>query len=517
MGNSIRQRLYIFLAVLIGGLIFLFPTLKVGYKKITNQQITAADTTESKWISKPISLGLDLSGGVHLVYRVVAEEAITSRLQSTLIAIRSELRKEKISVTKASVKDKKIVLSFYREKNLPDAKGIITQNFDGIQFVETSDTDKLTLNFSEIEQENIKKNAVSQAIETLRNRVDQFGVSEPLIQKQGVDRVLLQMPGVQDIEAVKKLIGKVAKLEFRLLPTNGASGVTMKHVDGGEIKVEEMVQMTGDVISNARVGTDMNGQREVSLELTREGARAFARITGENVGRNLAIILDGAVYSAPNINERISGGRCSITGNFDMAESKELATVLRSGALPAPLEVMEEKTVGPSLGAESIRKGITAILIGFGLILFFMIFYYKKAGLIASGVLVLNVFLVISALSAFGATLTLPGLAGLALTVGMAVDANVIIFERIKEEFRRTGKAESSIYSGFDKALSAIIDSNITTLLAGIILYMFGTGPIKGFAVTLSIGILTTIFCATFVARFCFDYFDLKNKKGLSI
>ena len=340
-------------------------------------------------------------------------------------------------------------------------------------------------------------------------------MAEPLIQKTGIDRILLQMPGVQDIEAVKAIVGKVAKLEFRLLPVDANSRDTIQLKDRSNfpVRVEDQVQMTGDSIEDARVSFDQNGQIEVSLTFGPDGARSFGNVTSASVNRSLAIILDGVVYSSPNINEPILGGRCSISGGFTVDEAKQLALVLRAGALPAPLKVLEERTVGPTLGAESIRKGFVAIIAGFLAIFVFMIAWYKKSGLVAAFILLVNIIFVFAALSAFGATLTLPGLAGLALTVGMAVDANVLSFERIKEELRIGSSRDVAVEAGFSKALSAILDSNFTTLLASFILIYFGSGPVRGFAVILSIGVLTTIFCATFVARVAFDLFKLKNSK----
>jgi len=296
----------------------------------------------------------------------------------------------------------------------------------------------------------------------------------------------------------------------------GVGTVSMRSKSGDPFVVEDQALMTGDAVADARVDIDQTGQVRVLLKLSPSGAQAFARITSENIGRRLAIILNGVVNSAPTIQSAITGGNAEITG-FDMQEARELKIVLKSGALPAPLEVMEERTVGPTLGLESVKKGLLAMAIGFTGISLFMLWYYGKAGIVAVGTLVLNGLLMLGCLSLFGATLTLPGLAGLALTIGMAVDSNVIIFERIRDEIRNGSGRDLAVHTGFDKAFGAIFDSNITTLLAGAILYYFGTGAIRGFAVTLSIGIATTLFCAVYVARLCFDYFELKGKQGLSI
>jgi preprotein translocase subunit SecD len=529
MNSDIKQKAIVLAAVVLAALLFLYPTLWVVGKNVMGKEVTAQEKMELNWLSKPISLGLDLSGGVHLLYRVLSDEAVVGRLQVKANTLRSDLRKQKIAVTRAQVSDSgEIEIHLFSARHAETAKNIIAEEHESLDFVGQSELESgrpvLRYRISEKETQEIKVKSILQAVETLRNRVDEFGVAEPLIQRvgagPGADRILLQMPGYHDIEAVKKVVGRVARLEFRLLPRPGSSEPTVDLKDresGASIKVEELVQLTGEYVDDARVSLDQRGQREVLVSFTSEGRRIFGKVTGDNVGRQLAIILDGEVYSAPKIQEPIRGGHCSITGGFSTEEARELMIVLRAGALPAPLEVMEERTVGPSLGAESIRKGLTAILISFALVIVFMIAYYRKSGAVAVSTLLLNVVLVVAALSAFGATLTLPGLAGLALTVGMAVDANVIIFERIREEIRNGSSRDAAVAAGFDKALSAIVDSNLTTLLAGVILYYFGTGPIRGFAVTLSIGIITTIFCATFVARLAFDLMPLRSGKELSI
>ncbi len=508
MTADLKKRITILLVVIVAAIVFLLPTV-------------ARDQIGSGWISKPLSLGLDLSGGVHLVYEVESKEAVSSNLQAKGNAIRAELRKDKVAATKARLNDKgQLEVTLLSDRFAAQAKQKVQDNYRDLNFVEQrDDAGKVILVYSinELEAGRLERKAVTDAVETLRNRVDQFGVAEPLIQNVGEKRILLQMPGVSDIESVKKVVGSVAKLEFRLLAMGDKTGgVTLKDRSGAPVVVEEDVLMTGDAVSDARVATGQ-GQVEVSLSLTSEGGQTFRRITSENVGRNLSIILDGIVYSSPTIREAISGGHASISGGFTFLEAKQLAVVLRAGALPAPLRILEERTVGPSLGKESIRNGLTAIGGSFIFIFIFMIWYYKKAGIVAAGSLVLNLLLIVGALSAFGATLSLPGLAGLALTIGMAVDYNVLIFERIREELHNGASRDAAVSAGFERALSAIIDSNITTLITGIILYYFGSGPIRGFAVTLVLGIVSTIFAATFASRICFDYFPLKGKNGLSV
>jgi len=510
MTSETKKRLIIFTITVVVALLFLAPNI-------------SKETFKNGWISKPISLGLDLVGGVHLVYEVQASEAVKSRLQSIANSIKSELRKDKIAVLRSKVSDDfKLELSLVSDRQVEALKTKISENFKDLQFVDVKmdgERPRVLYSISELNAGKIEEEAVNQAIETLRNRVDQFGVAEPLIQRAGQSRIILQMPGVQDIESVKRVVGSVAKLEFRLLSTGAGSvpTLTLKDKEGAPVVVEDEVLMNGDAVSDARVQM-LSGQVEVSLGLNSEGGKLFRQITGANVGRNLSIILDGVVHSSPRINEAIGGGRASITGGFTFEEARELAVVLRAGALPAPLKSLEERTVGPTLGAESIKKGIISILAGSIFISIFMLVYYKKSGAIAIITLFLNLFFMLALLSAFGATLTLPGLAGLALTIGMAVDANVLIFERIREEIRAGYTRDVAVNAGYSNALVAIVDANITTLLSGMLLYYFGTGSIKGFAVTLSIGVMTTLFCAAYVGRLLFDLLPLKTSgKEISI
>jgi preprotein translocase subunit SecD len=389
------------------------------------------------------------------------------------------------------------------------------------------------------EVEYAKKKAIDQALETIRNRIDQFGVSEPEITLQGTDRILIQLPGIKDPQRAKSLIGRTALLEFKLVDEEGDLDAALKGnvpegdiilyqraVDpqtGGVKKVpfllREKTMMTGEVLKDARIALDSQFHEPyISLEFDDIGAKLFEQITGANVKKRLAIILDDNVYSAPVIQERIAGGRAQITGRFTTDEANELAIVLRAGALPSPVKTIEERTVGPSLGQDSIRQGLISILISAVLIVLFMIFYYRISGIIADIALILNVILVFAVLALLRATLTLPGIAGLVLSVGMAVDANVLIHERIKEELRWGKTIRAAIDQGYDRAFTTIIDSNLTTVIAALFLYQFGTGPVRGFAVTLFWGIVANIFTAVFVTRWIFDYLTLKVKiKKLSI
>ncbi|MGB2600508.1 MAG: protein translocase subunit SecD [Candidatus Omnitrophota bacterium] len=397
-------------------------------------------------------------------------------------------------------------------------KGKINLGLDlqgGMHMVLEVDTSKLT--------KNAAKDAPQRALEVIRNRIDQFGVLEPVIQLQGNNRLLVQLPGVTDRERAKEIIGRTAHLEFKLVsddPELLKKAMNGEVVEGYEIKetatrddkketllVETDAVLTGDMLVDATTEFSQQGfgQPYVSLELNDKGADIFADVTGRNVGKRLAIVLDNEVQTAPVIRERIPSGRAQITGNFSLEESKDIALILRAGALPAPVNIIEERSVGPALGKDSVQKGIQAIVIGGICVLAFMAIYYLFAGLIADFALILNIFIITGALSYFGATLTLPGIAGLVLTIGMAVDANVLIFERIREESRLGKSLRAAIHAGYDKAFWTILDANVTTLITALILFQFGTGPIRGFATTLSIGILASMFTALVVTRLILD------------
>jgi preprotein translocase subunit SecD len=374
----------------------------------------------------------------------------------------------------------------------------------------------MTYEISEQRALEIQKEAVEQAIEVVRRRVDQYGVAEPTIQRSGEDRILVQLPDVTDLDVVKSTIGKLAKLEFRLVDEGSSRGYVERRMkSGGTLRLEDQVLITGREVKAARIEIDpQTNEMSVSLEFNPTGTELFGRITADNVGKRLAIILDDVVYSDPVIRERISGGRASISGGFSKQEAHQLAVVLRSGALPAPLTFVEQRIVGASLGADSIRSGLVATAVGALLVVVFMVAYYRKAGGQAIICLALNLLFLLTILSIFGATLTLPGIGGLALTIGMAVDANIIIFERIREELRDGAGIRAAIDAGFEKAHWTILDANLTTLLTGIILYSFGSGPVRGFAVTLSIGIFTTIFAALFISRLLFEILNTTDRQG---
>lgn len=377
----------------------------------------------------------------------------------------------------------------------------------------------------------MRDDATDRVVEIIRNRIDEFGVREPIISKQGSDQVIVQLPGVTERERAKEIVGKTALLEFKLVSDNASliekaekgevpEGHEWKEMKDGmrtdHVLLKAKAELTGDHLTSASVGFDQYGQSIVQLQFDKEGASTFDKVTFQNVGKQLAIVLDGKVHSAPVIRDRIPNGQAQISGGFSAEEASDLALVLRAGALPAPIKIIEERTVGPSLGKDSIQKGIRAGLIGAVLIFLFMPCYYLFAGVVANFALLLYGIIVIGTLAAFQASLTLPGIAGFILSIGMAVDANVLIFERIREEIELKKPARAAISAGYHKALSSIWDSNITTLLTSVILFYFGTGPVKGFAVTLSIGILASMFSALVITRVIFDYLAKRNP-GLNL
>ena len=381
---------------------------------------------------------------------------------------------------------------------------------------------------------------MNQALETIRNRIDQFGVSEPVIIKQGENQILVQLPGIKDPQRALELIGKTAQLEFKLVDdaatAAGGTGpipadeevlkIRSKNRETGvettaPIVLKKQALLTGELLTDARVhmgGRDIGSEISVGLEFNSEGARIFDRVTAENVGKRLAIVLDNTVYSAPQIRERISGGKASITGGFSVDEAKDLAIVLRAGALPAPVKVVQNITIGPTLGQDSINKGVLATFLAGILVVIFMVVYYRFSGVIANVALALNLIYLLGVFSAFKATMTLPGIAGIALTIGMGVDSNVLIFERIREELRLGKTVRAAVDGGYAKAWVAIFDSHITTLITAAVLFIFGTGPIKGFAITLIFGMVINLFTAVFGSKTIFDWILSKYKpRTLSI
>ena len=513
------------------------------------------EPTTPDWLKKlggkPLKLGLDLSGGVHFLLEVDIDTAQQGRLELLLDSYRKTFKEERLAVSSSSIKDLKLHFTFQdREsynkalaKYKSDSPGI-----NGLQYVitERPSSNTLLLEYSDIALREIRDYAVGQNLVTLRNRVNELGVSEPIVQRQGANRIVVQLPGVQDPTAAKKIIGKTANLEFRLEANSRTSPLrkeefSFKDNDYATASLERAVVVTGDRVTNANTGFDESGLSQVNITLDMQGGRAMQKATSGNIGRRLAVLfveqkskselitdangnslieqtsyIEKKIISLATI-QAVLGTSFRITGVGSPQEASELALLLRAGALAAPMKFVEERTVGPSLGKENIELGMKSIVIGLTLVVLFMAFYYRVFGLAANVSLFINLVLITGIMSLLGATLTLPGIAGIVLTVGMAVDANVLIFARIREELKEKDP-QSAIRDGFSRAFITILDANITTLIAALILYVIGTGPVKGFAITLSIGIITSMFTAIMCTRAIVNLvYGNKNIKELKI
>jgi preprotein translocase subunit SecD len=527
MFNSIRIRTSITILLCLAALVYLMPTL-------TSE---LPDAWKSYLPTDRIHLGLDLQGGMHLVLEVQTDKAVESTLERTVGDLKENLMDKRVRFKlRERTKDKDMAFEFPDVPSRDAFEKLLKDEYPDLEIATSEMVEGrglVTLKTRDKRAAEIKKMAVEQSLETIRNRVDQFGISEPEIIPQGADRIIVQLPGVKDPARAKSLIGRTALLEFKLVDDEHSLDEALKgnipegsivayesHTDSASgrrsqnpILLKSKSLLTGDALESAKVQIgDRFGQPHVSLKFNAQGAKDFDRITGENVKKRLAIVLDGTVHSAPVIQERISGGQAQITGSFTMEEATDLAIVLRAGALPAPVNILEERTVGPSLGQDSIDKGTWASIIAGILVIIFMVIYYRLTGLIADVALAMNMLLLLGVMVAFKATLTLPGIAGIVLTLGMAVDANVLINERIREELRLGKTLRAAIEAGYTKAFLTIFDSNVTTLVAALFLFGFGTGPVKGFAVTLTIGIVVSMFTAIVVTRIIFDYMIWNRK-----
>ena len=482
---------------------------------------------DDEFFSRNINLGLDLQGGSYLLLEIDNSPVIEKEVQNKLIQIKKFLKNENLSYRNISIKQNKIIKIDFNEDSIEKAILLFEgkeseinpyiDQFKSNQFDLSQNLSSIELSYSKYGLIQIKTSSQNQAIEIVRRRVDEIGTNEPNILKRGNDRILVELPGLDNPDRIKSLLGKTANLTFRFVTqTEEESFGTEKLVyqDGsGEEIVSKRIILSGDNLIDAqpRMDTQVN-ETVVTFNLDRVGSKKFAKATSTGVGKNLAIVLDGKIISAPNIREPIIGGSGQITGDFTFQTATDLALLLRSGALPAPLKIIEERTVGPDLGQDSINAGILSLLIGFILVVVFMIFKYKIFGFIANITLITNLLLLIGVLTVFEATLTLPGIAGIILTVGMAVDANVLIFERIKEEIKNENNKIIAFDSGYVKSRTTILDANITTLIAALILFILGSGPVKGFALTLGVGILTTLFTVYFIARLLTASYVIKNK-----
>lgn len=470
--------------------------------------------------SKPLNLGLDLKGGVHLVLDVDVDKAVERSVEEDVDTVRHALRKARIRYRKLDAKGQTLTVVIKRPEEADAARKLLEKELPSYTLADKGQG-RFELKLKPKEARDIRKFAVDQAIEVVRTRIDALGTTEPVIVKQGARRILVQIPGYEDTARAKSLIGRTAQLEFKLVDEKGdlqkalAGQVPPGDIImyGPEVKrggksfrqpylLKRRTELSGSEVADARVSIDSRfNEYAVTLKFNSKGARKFDKLTKAHVGERFAIILEGVVQSAPVIRERISGGRAQITGSFTPQEAHDLAIVLRAGALPAPVKVVEERSIGPSLGKDSVEQGMNSIIIGGILVLVFMAIYYRAFGLVADLALAFNMLLIVAAMSMIGATLTLPGMAGIVLTIGMAVDANVLIFERIREELHLGKTPLAAIDGGYDKAFTTIVDANITTLIAAIVLFQFGSGPVKGFAVTLSVGILASMFTAITFTR----------------
>ncbi|MER2510843.1 MAG: protein translocase subunit SecD [Nitrosomonas ureae] len=466
----------------------------------------------------PMYLGLDLRGGVHFMLAVDMEGALEKSLDRYSIDIRSTLREKKISYTGLEKQAKKLVIKFRDVESRSKAEAELKSNFEDFALT-TEDVDNRYHLIAAIKPEvqiRMQDSAVMQNITTLRNRVNELGVAEPIIQKAGADRVIVQLPGVQDTAKAKDILGRTATLEVRMVDDEHDLDAALRgripagtelyqERGGGPILVKKQVLLTGERITDAQPGFDKDNQPAVHINLDNHGSRIFKQLTRENVGRRMAILLieknTAEVVTAPVIREEIGGGRVQISGRMTSLEARDVALLLRAGALAAPMDIIEERTIGPSLGADNIARGFNSTLYGFLAVAIFIIVYYTAFGVISAIALGFNLLLLVGLLSIMQATLTLPGMAALALTVGMAIDANVLINERIRDELRAGASPQLAIHAGYERAFGTILDSNITTLIAGIALFAFGSGPVKGFAVVLCLGILTSVYTAVFVSR----------------
>ena len=479
-----------------------------------------------KIIDKQINLGLDLQGGSYLLLEIDTDPLIKERLQEKIIPIKKYLNENNLKYSNFVISNKFINFNltnpndvekfekifFLKEKN--SINPYIT-NYNSYELDFKANENEIKVMFSKYGLLNLNNSALKQSIEIVRRRVDETGTKEPSILQRGDKRILVELPGLKDPQRIKNLLGKTAQLNFRLVSNekNDFGTEILLSDTNEELPVSKRIIISGDNLQDAQPRLDsQSNQPNVFFSLDRIGAKKFAKSTTENVGKRIAIILDGKVISAPNVREPITGGNGSISGNFSFQEATDLALLLRSGALPVPINIVEERTVGPDLGQDSINSGKISLIIGFILVIFYMFFKYKFFGLIANLSLIANLFMLIGILTILEATLTLPGIAGIILTVGMAVDANVLIFERIKEELKTEKSIIHAFDTGYTKAKLTVLDANVTTLIAAIILFFFGSGPVKGFAVTLGIGIITTLFSAYFIARHLCSVIVFKNK-----
>lgn len=515
-GKGLNYRLVIFLIATVFGIVFTAPTIL---------------QTEA---GKKVTLGLDLQGGLYMLLGVESDKAVESKMSSIASSIKYFTDSENIIITSLSADNVSVKFTLLDqskqaslENMLKEISGLVIQDSTNLNY---------SLTISDVEKEKTKTDAIAQAVETIRNRLNQFGLSEPSVSQQGRENIVVEIPGVktqEEEQRTRDLIAKDAHLQLmavdearmdraRTMSNQEAAlygNVILPDSNDPSIKyiVKAVPILDGSMLTDASVGYDEMNRPQIQFALNSQGARIFGDYTGKNVGTRLAIVLDGSVYSAPNIQTRIGGGTGVITGSYSLNEANDLAIALRSGALAAPVVMLEKRSIGPSLGADSVNSSLTALVSGFIVIALFMVFYYRLAGLISTIALFSNLLILVALLALFGATLTLPGMAGIILSVAMGIDANVIINERIRELFREGASIKKAIEHGYDNALTAIVDSNLTTILVSIVLYVYGTGPIKGFAITLSLGVFISMLTAILGTRGAYEYFIEKIEKSKNL
>jgi len=506
------------LVILVISLAIIFTLPSLLYKENSNNW----------FFNNKINLGLDLQGGSYLLLEVQTEVLLQEELNNISDSIQLIARGLQTNIINIISKEDEIQLRFSNNDKLEEIREKFKNNYRNVNVTINNNTMKIVIN--EIFKKNIKESAIKQSLEIVRKRIDESGTKEPLIQRSGKKRILLQLPGIKDPERIKELLGTTAKLTFHMVDDEDTISLKANRAPFGkiivadfynpEIKylVEKKSRVGGENLVDAKASFDPQEGHAVSFRFDTTGAQKFGKATSENVGKRFAVILDGVVITAPVINTAITGGSGIITGNFTSQEAADLSVLLRAGALPAPLSIIEERSVGPGLGADSIASGKIAAIIGMICVCIFMILIYGVFGLLANLSLLANLFIIVSLLGTIGATLTLPGIAGIVLTIGIAVDANVLVFERIKEEANKTTSALEAVKNGFDKALSTILDANITTLIAALLLFVFGSGPIKGFSITLSLGVLASMFTAIMFTNFLiYLWFNFSNKKEINL
>ncbi len=516
MKNYPLWKVFVVLIILSLGIIFAIPSLL--YK----------EDTGNWYLDNRLNLGLDLQGGSYLLLEVQTDVLIKEEFENFSDTIRIIAREKRTKINNIEKINESLKVRFESADNLKDIRQEFLQNYRSVNFNINNNIVSITID--EIYKKSIQDSAIKQSLEIVRRRIDESGTKEPLIQRSGRDRILLQLPGVKDPERIKDLLGKTAKLNFHMVDDDDTKSLTLNiapfgrmivsDIENEEIKylLEKKSRVGGENLIDANASFDPTEGHAVSFRFDTTGAQKFGKATSENIGKRFAVVLDGVVVTAPVINSAITGGSGIITGNFTSQEATDLAVLLRAGALPAPLEIVEERSVGPGLGADSIAAGKIASIIGMILVCIFMILIYGSFGFIANISLIANLFIILSLLGSIGATLTLPGIAGIVLTIGMAVDANVLIFERIKEENTRNKKIYDTIKKGFDRALSTILDANITTLIASLLLFVFGSGPIKGFSITLSLGVIASMFTALMLTNLLVHLFiSFSSKKEINL